>query len=227
VLARGAGEAELSLVVTSRPRDVPDDPAVVAALHDDLRRARTARATASVLRRYGIVDADDVADLLDPHTRSCVSCINGRAGVGLSVPGTSIVLPLYVGGETVAEPTWRFLFRVLGEVTATHGIDWRGPRPVIDVLADLPAPAALPRVLRADTLRAFIDDDLRAENVQVLLGAVPPAHIRGAVAVSPDGHRWAEPLRHSRRPADVVTAIVGELLRGRAAPDGLRVYGFR
>lgn len=82
--------------------------------------------------------------------------------------------------------------------------------------------AGLPRVLRSDNLTGFVDHDLASDNVQVLLGAVAPAQIRGAIVVSPDGKRWAEPLRHTRRPADVVAAAVTDLLRGRPPENGLR-----
>lgn len=223
VLAHGGHDAAFTPVVTARPRDLPDVPRIVLAFHDDLRRARTAETTARVLQSYGVVDGDDVADLLDSHTRSCAMCIDGRAGVALTIPGTTVRLPLHVGGESVAEATWRFLCRVLGEVGLAHQIDWRGRRGVVDVIAALPAQAALPRVLRADTLTGFIDEDLRSDNVQVLLDAVPPARIRGAIVVSPDGRRWAEPLRYTRRPADVVAAAVGDLLRGRPPSSGLQV----
>jgi len=223
VLARGGHEADFTPVVTARPRDVPDEPRVVLALHDDLRRARTADATARVLKRWGIVHDEDVADLLDAHTRSCALCIDGRAGVALTLAGTTVRLPLHVGGESVGEATWRFLCRVVHDAGVAHGVDWHGQGAVVDVIAKLPSQAALPRVLRADTLTAFIDEDLRADNVQVLLDAVPPAQIRGAIVVSPDGWRWAEPLRHTRRPADVVAAAVGDLLRGRPPSSGLQV----
>jgi len=135
VLARGADEVEFTPVVTARPRDLPDDHVVVLAFRDDLRRARTARATAVVLKKYGVVNADDVEDLLDAHTRTCVLCVNGRASVALSIPGTDLTLPTTVGGEEVPEATWRFLFRMLREATATHHIDWRGTAGVVDVIA--------------------------------------------------------------------------------------------
>lgn len=223
VLARGPDEIDLTPVVTARPRDLADDHVVVLAFRDDLRRARTTRAAAALLKRCGVVAAADVEDLLDVHTRTCVLCISGRASVALSIPGTDLQLPTAVGGEDVPEATWRFLFRILREATVTHHIDWNAGRSVVDVLARLPSQAALPRVLRADTLTASIDDDLRSDNVQVLLGAVGPALVRGAIIVSPDGKRWAEPLRQTRRPADVVAAAVTDLLRGRPPGNGLRV----